>query len=323
MRIGIKTSQAGYSYRELSQIWRRADELGFDSAFLYDHLSGVGNPKDDVLEAYSTLAALARDTAVMKIGIMATNVMYRNPALLAKISSTVDQISNGRLILGLGLGWNEPEIKSYGYSFATVRERINQLLETIKVVKMMWCEERPTFNGANHSIESALNYPKPVQKYPPIWIGIMTGTNTLPRIAVKYADGFNTTSSLDLCKKMIYSAEDERITIGARRDAYTYSLQASVLTGSDIELQKIADFEAPRRSMTKESYFETLKKEGWLVGSPEYVAGVLEDYLKGGIDYLLIAVGSDRLGWPLEVVKDRLVPLLRSKSGVYLSQPVV
>lgn len=323
MRIGIKTSQGGYSYRELSQIWRRAEELGFDSAFLYDHLSGVGNPRDEVLEAYSTLAALSRDTNSLRIGVMATNVTYRNPALLAKISSTVDQISQGRLILGLGLGWNESEIKSYGYSFPATHDRINQLLEAIRIVKMMWREDQSTFAGTDYRIDASFSFPKPVQKYPPIWIGIMKGTNTLPRISVRYADGFNTLSSIDLCKKMIDSAENERITIGARRGAYTYSLQASVLTGSDKELQKIADYEAPKRSMTRASYFQTLMNQGWIVGSPEYVASVIEEYVREGIDYLILAVGSDRLEWPLEVVKDRLVPLLKSNNMTHVTQATV
>ncbi|MCL4519656.1 MAG: LLM class flavin-dependent oxidoreductase, partial [Thaumarchaeota archaeon] len=87
LKFGIKTSQGGYSYNELSEVWKKTEELGFDSAFLYDHLSAVGNPKDNCLEAYSTLGALARDTSKLRIGVMATSVNYRNPGLLAKITS--------------------------------------------------------------------------------------------------------------------------------------------------------------------------------------------------------------------------------------------
>ena len=310
MKFGIKTSQGGYSYRELSEVWQKAEELGFDSAFLYDHVAAVGNPNESCLEAYSALAALARDTNRLKIGVMATCVNYRNPALLAKITSTVDHISDGRLILGLGAGWNETEMKSYGYSFPSTNERIDQLLDTISIVKGMWREDRATFKGTVYSIDSAPSFPKPVQKYPPIWIGIMKGTKILPRVAVREANGFNTIAPLNQCEKMIRAAEEERLKIGGERSAYTYSLQVSVLTGSESDLQRIADIEAPRRSLTRSSYFETLVQQGWVIGVPEYVAEVLKEYLDKGIDYLLIAVGSDRLGWPLEVVKDRLVPML-------------
>ena len=310
VRAGIKTSQGGYTYAELSDVWRKAEQLEFDSAFLYDHLTAVGNLNDYCLEAYSTLSALARDTSHLRIGVMVTSVNYRNPSLLAKITSTVDHISQGRLILGLGAGWNEVEARSFGYQFPSDNERISQLLEATQIIRSMWQEDKASFKGKHYTIDSAINIPKPVQKFPPIWIGIMKGTRRLPRIAVHDADGFNTHASLDLCEKMIDSAENERHEIGRERGSVTYSLQVSVLTGSDKDLQKIADLEAPRRGMTRESYFQTLKQRGWLVGSPEFCAGVLSEYVRKGIDYVLLAVGSDRLGWPLETVKDKLLPLI-------------
>ena len=310
MKYGIKTSQGGYSYSELSGVWKKAEELGFDSAFLYDHIVAVGNPNESCLEAYSALGALARDTTRLKMGVMATCVSYRNPALLAKITSTVDQISNGRLILGLGAGWNESEMRSYGYPFPPTNERIDQLVDTINIVKTMWREDQASYKGMVYSIDSAISFPKPVQKFPPIWIGIMKGTKVLPRVAVREANGFNTIAPLNVCEKMIQTAENERSRIGGERSAYNYSLQVSVLTGSDSQLQKIADVEAPRRSMSRYSYFETLAQQGWVIGAPEHVAQVLRQYLDKGIDYLIIAVGSDRLGWPLEVVIDKLIPML-------------
>ena len=310
VKVGIKTSQGGYTYTELSDVWQKAEQLGFDSAFLYDHLTAVGNPNDSCLEAYSTLSALARDTSRLRIGVMATCVNYRNPALLAKISSTVDHISEGRLILGLGAGWNEVEIRSYGYQFPPDSERIARLIEAIRIIRSMWRDDKANFAGNSYTIDSAINFPKPVQKFPPIWLGIMKGTKRMPRVAVNEADGFNTIASLDLCKKMIDSAEDERKKVGRERGAFTYSLQVSIITGSERDLQKIAEIEAPKRGMTTASYFETLKQRGWLVGSPEYCSDVLRKYLNAGIDYLLLAVGSDRLGWPLDNVKDKLLSLL-------------
>jgi alkanesulfonate monooxygenase SsuD/methylene tetrahydromethanopterin reductase-like flavin-dependent oxidoreductase (luciferase family) len=310
LKVGIKTSQGGYSYKELSDVWNNAERLGFDSAFLYDHLTGVGNPNDLCLEAFSTLSALARDTTRLRIGVMAACVNYRNPALLAKIASTIDHISNGRLVLGLGAGWNETEMRSYGYHFPSVSERIDQLFETIQVIRSMWREDKASFKGNNYFIDSAVNIPKPVQKFPPIWVGIMKGTRKLPCMAVRDADGFNTIAPLDICEKIINAAEEERLRIGRERSAFTYSIQVSILAGSERELQMIADVEASKRRMTAASYFESLKLQGWLVGSPEHCADTLAKYRSQGIDYMLLAVGSDKLGWTLEVVKDKLLPLL-------------
>jgi alkanesulfonate monooxygenase SsuD/methylene tetrahydromethanopterin reductase-like flavin-dependent oxidoreductase (luciferase family) len=102
MKFGLKTGQGGYSFDELSSIWSKAEELGFDSAWLYDHFMALGKTNSQCLEAYTTLGALSRETKRIRLGVMATCTGYRNPALLAKIASTVDVISDGRLIMGLG-----------------------------------------------------------------------------------------------------------------------------------------------------------------------------------------------------------------------------
>src|SRR5436309_2450783 len=118
MRFGVKTGQglAAYTYEELTSIWRKAEELGFESAWLHDHFfASPGKVSDPCLEGYTTLAALARDTTRLRFGVMVTCAGYRNPAYLAKIAATIDSISGGRLIMGIGTGWDENEFKSYGY----------------------------------------------------------------------------------------------------------------------------------------------------------------------------------------------------------------
>ncbi len=104
VKFGIKTGQGGDSYEDLARVWQKSEELGFDSAWLYDHFIALEDPSVPCLEAYSTLGALARDTKRIKIGVMATSANYRNPALLGKITSTIDVTSNGRFILGIGAG---------------------------------------------------------------------------------------------------------------------------------------------------------------------------------------------------------------------------
>jgi alkanesulfonate monooxygenase SsuD/methylene tetrahydromethanopterin reductase-like flavin-dependent oxidoreductase (luciferase family) len=308
MKIGVKTGQGGYKFDELSSIWKKAESLGFDSAWLYDHFVALGNPDLDCLEAYSTLGALARETDRLRIGVMATCVPYRNPPYLAKIASTLDVISNGRFMLGLGAGWVESEFKAYGYQFRPDPERVQQLRETLAIVSSMWREEKPTFNGKHYSVEAARNFPKPLQRFPPIWVGITRGTKVLPRVDVSEADGFNTMSPAALCRDMIATAEKERQTRKKARNDVTYSIQAFVMTGSETEIQRIVDAEALRQGTSAKTYLESLRRRDWLIGSPDYCSERLREFTQAGIDYILFVVGGDRLGWPLEIVKDKLIP---------------
>jgi alkanesulfonate monooxygenase SsuD/methylene tetrahydromethanopterin reductase-like flavin-dependent oxidoreductase (luciferase family) len=313
MKVGIKTGQGGYSYPELSQIWQKADALGFDSAWLYDHFIALGNSEADCLEAYATLSALARDTKKIRLGVLVTCTSYRNPSLLAKITSTIDQISNGRLVLGLGAGWYENEFNSYGYKFLSNAERIEQLRETIQIVRAMWCEERATFHGKHYNIDQVINLPKPVQKYPPIWAGITKGTRVMPRLAVRDADGFNSVSSmddLDLWRQIVAAAEAERQKIGRKRSEVTYSLQAFILTGTQSDIQEIAGQNASKAGIPVADYLDGLRKRGALIGKPVEVADKLSGFVEAGLDYLMIATVGDKLGWPLDIIKNDLLPLL-------------
>jgi len=313
MKIGIKTGQGGYTYQELSQVWQKADALGFDSTWLYDHFIALGNSEADCLEAYATLSALARDTKQIRLGVMVTCTSYRNPALLAKITSTVDQISAGRLMLGLGAGWYENEFNSYGYKYLSNVERIEQLRETIQIVRAMWSEERATFHGKHYSIDQAINLPKPVQKYPPIWVGITRGTRVMPRVAVRDADGFNSVASvndLELWRQIVGASEKERQKRGRERREVTYSLQASILTGTQSDIQEIANQQASKAGIPVTDYLESLRKRGALIGTPAEVTDKLSGFIEAGLDYLLMAVVGDKLGWPLDIIKNDLLPLL-------------
>jgi alkanesulfonate monooxygenase SsuD/methylene tetrahydromethanopterin reductase-like flavin-dependent oxidoreductase (luciferase family) len=210
MRFGIKTGQSAHTYDELSSIWSKSEELGFESAWLQDHFLAVSladRPSDPCLEAYTTLAALARDTRRLRLGVMVTCVGYRNPAYLAKIGATIDSISNGRFVMGIGAGWYEDEHSAYGYDFPSLPDRLGQLRETLKILKLMWTETNPSFAGRHFTIRDAACNPKPVQENPPIWVGISTGTRTLPRYAVELADGLNTTANPGLCGQIIERAE--------------------------------------------------------------------------------------------------------------------
>ena len=150
-----------------------ADQSGFYSVSINDHFfSPFGSGEMPQLECFSTLSAIAAVTKNVRLLPTVTAMSFRSPAMLAKITSTLDQISNGRLILGLGAGWQRSEYDAHGYPYPSNLERLDQLSDGIKVVKAMWTQDEPTYRGRYFSIEKAYNHPRPVQKpHPPIMIG--------------------------------------------------------------------------------------------------------------------------------------------------------
>jgi F420-dependent oxidoreductase-like protein len=154
---------------------KAAEKAGFDMVTVMDHfyqIRGVGPETDPMLEAYATLAALATQTSRVKLGTLVTGVTYRNPALLAKTVTTLDVISKGRAIMGIGAAWNESEHAGYGFEFPPIKERMDRLDEALTIIKKLFTEERATFDGKYYRIKDALNVPRPIQQGgPKILIG--------------------------------------------------------------------------------------------------------------------------------------------------------
>lgn len=174
------------------EVAKECESLGYDSVWAYDHLSPYWLRSGRALECWTLLSAVAARTSKIRVGSLVTNVNLRNPALLAKMTSTVDCISGGRLIVGLGTGdrMSAREMETHGYHFASLDERIDRLRETILILRAMWTGERVSVRGKKFEISNALSLPKPKQKPgPPIWIG---GKHKLILdIVAELADGWN------------------------------------------------------------------------------------------------------------------------------------
>jgi F420-dependent oxidoreductase-like protein len=170
---------------------RAAEAVGFDLVTVMDHfyqIGSVGSEEEPMLEAYTLLGALAAQTSRVRLSTMVTGVTYRNPATLAKQVTTLDVISHGRAVLGLGAAWNESEHLGYGYEFPPIGERMNRLEEALEIARLMFTEERPSFEGRYYRIEGALNRPRPLQEGgPPILVGGSGERRTL-RAAARYAN---------------------------------------------------------------------------------------------------------------------------------------
>jgi F420-dependent oxidoreductase-like protein len=178
-------------FDHVAALAKAAEDAGFAQVTVMDHLyqiRGIGPETEPMLEAYTTLAALSQRTERVRLGTQVTGVTYRNPALLAKEVTTLDTLSKGRAMLGIGAAWNEDEHRGYGYEFPGVGERMDRLDEALAIITAMFREERPTFEGRHYQVERALNVPRPIQANgPPIMVGGGGEQRTL-RIAAKYAD---------------------------------------------------------------------------------------------------------------------------------------
>ena len=191
LRFGIKVSQAA-TIDTLKQVWRIADESGFDHCWNMDHFASLGpDDKLDIFEAWTELAGMAALTTRVRIGCSVTGNTYRHPAVLAKMATTVDHLSGGRLEFGIGAGWAENEHVMLGLPFGTRGDRADRLEEALKIVTSLWSEPTTTFEGRHYQLKDAIAEPKPVQRpHPPIWIGGSGPKRTL-RLAAEYADVWN------------------------------------------------------------------------------------------------------------------------------------
>jgi F420-dependent oxidoreductase-like protein len=192
IRFGIQTPQEGTTYEALAAHWREADTLGFDSVFVDDHFYGVVRPAGEPqMEPWTLLGALARETHRIEFGILVTCNSYRSPALVAKMAATIDTLSGGRFIHGMGAGWYQSEYEGYGYEFPSVGVRLAQLDEALTLQKLLWREERASFAGRYYRLQDAWCNPKPIRRpHPPILIG-GGGERVLLRLVARHADIWN------------------------------------------------------------------------------------------------------------------------------------
>ncbi len=179
-------------YEAMTAVAKLADAGPWDSVWVYDHFHTVPEPTmNTTFEAWTVTSTLARDTSRVNIGQMVGCNGYRHPSLYAKIASTVDVASHGRLYAGLGAGWYEHEWKAYGYEWAEVPERMAAFREAVEVVHKMWTEDRPVFAGKHYRIDQPINEPKGVRKpHPSFWLG-GGGEKVTLKLVAKYADGCN------------------------------------------------------------------------------------------------------------------------------------
>lgn len=189
VRFGVTLPQIKRTWDETKRAALAFDRLGFHSLWVCDHVHGVPLPNLPIMEAWTLLAAVGAITERAELGTLVTPPYFRNPAMLAKQVATLDQVTGGRTIVGLGIGWFEQEFDAYGFPFPPVRERLGDLEDTCEILRRMWTEPAATWEGRRFFVREAVCEPKPVRR-PPILIG-GGGEKVLLRIAARHADVWN------------------------------------------------------------------------------------------------------------------------------------
>ena len=262
------------------------ERIGWDSLWLYDHFHTVPRTEiEPTFECWTTMAALAEATSKIRLGQLVTCSLYRNPAYLAKVSSCIDVISGGRVDVGIGAGWKQEEFDAYGYEFPRIRERLDRMADTGKILKAMWREQRATVAGKYLAVREAVNEPKPLQKPgPPLWIGAQ-GEKVALRIVAEVADGWNHNRGPDVfeAKLGILHQHCER----AGRDPKTMRISVErtcAIFHDDGERQAYIKKHWPTAKPERISAF---LDEG-CVGTPDHVTDQLRFFIDRGAELVIL-----------------------------------
>jgi F420-dependent oxidoreductase-like protein len=279
--VGI--SDPSEAYETMTHVAQEADALGYHSIWLYDHFHTVPTPTQDVtFECWTSTAALARDTRRVRLGQMVTCNSYRNPALLAKMASTVDALSQGRLDFGIGAGWYEEEYVSYGYAFPSTSERLERLREAVEIILAMWTQEEATFEGTYYQMRGAINQPKGVQKpHIPLLIG-GGGEKVTLRLVAEYANACNIGGDIPTIKHKLAILKQHCDKLGRDYESIKRTTLIDDCVIADTEADVLA-----KLTPQQQDNLEELRKT-WLIGTPEQIRERLMEYEEAGIQELIV-----------------------------------
>jgi F420-dependent oxidoreductase-like protein len=250
---------------------QHAERTGWDGVWFADHfMPNAADTSGPTSEAWTTIAALAAVVPRVRIGTLVTGNTYRHPAVLAKMAANVDLISGGRLVLGLGSGWQENEHEAYGIEFSTVPGRLKRLDEACQVIVSMFENEQTNFEGKYYRLKDAPNAPKPARR-PPLLIG-GGGEKVTMRIAAKYADEWNVWGTPDLLRAKMAVLDEHCRAMGRDPKSIKRSAQALLLISDDREA--VERFRGVGRPV--------------IAGNVDEVKAVVGGYAEAGVDELII-----------------------------------
>ena len=303
----VRLHQGGFEYGYLRDLFQAADGLGYYGASLYDLLS------ISTLECWTTLSALAAETERVQLIPMVLANLYRHPATLAKMAATLDVISRGRLVLGIGAGGGEGDHKAYGLPYPSTPERVKMLGEAVQVIRLLWSGERVSFEGEYYRLENALCDPAPVQQpSPPILIG-GHGEQHLLRVAAAHADITNMRADMSIsehtAKRRVLNTHCE--DVGREPSEVALSHNAHVFIGEDeAAVERALAEHAARHGVSPERFRTSLGNA--IVGTPPQCVEQLRRYIDYGIGWFFLLFPEPVSVEDLELFAGEVMPALKA-----------
>jgi F420-dependent oxidoreductase-like protein len=307
--LGLHVGPQECSYEELRRIWRMAEAGGMGWISVWDHHYETP-PRDGsgtVYETVAALTALALETQRVRIGCLVFCPLYRNPALLAKVAVTVDQMSDGRMEMGLGACWHEMESRAFGYEFPPIGVREDMLEEAIQIVRGMLEQGEVTFEGRYFRVEKAKCFPRPVRGRIPIWVGGGGERRTL-RTAARYADGWN----VGYVSPEIFRRKADVVRRWCEQDGRDPTqLRNSVNVGF---YMGVTETEARRKVEVAQRDFGAMFepfREGLLLGTPTEVAERIRQYAEAGAEQVNVVLRAPFDWEAFEAFLQEVVPIVQ------------
>ena len=305
--------QFGFTYAEVAEIAKEAERVGFTALWVSDHIFfDARSERRNCLEAWTLITALAPVTTRLRLGTLVTCNSYRLPSLLAKIAASFDHLSNGRLEFGIGAGWKELEYRAYGIPFPPIGTRIVQLDEAVRIIRLLWTQERASFAGAHYRLKGAVCAPKPVQQPLKIWIG-GTGERKLLRLVAERADGWNMLPGFPLpeVKRKVEVLRRHCDAVGRDFGTIEKSLFiVACVVEREEELNKRAT-ELERALGPGSASALWAAREAGTAGTPDRVAETLRSFQGLGFDYFIAMFPYKQDREMLQRFAETVVPQLR------------
>jgi F420-dependent oxidoreductase-like protein len=311
MRFGLQVNpyfpgSTGNPWDSVAPVARAVDESAYDSLWLYDHLlyegGYPGHPHPEpVMECFTMLGAIAAITRRVRLGQLVLGVPYRNPALTAKMATTLDVISHGRSILGLGAGWHKREYEAYGFgAFEEVPVRMRRLEEAVKVTLALWTERPASFEGEFYRLDKVMENPAPVQRpHPPIMIG-GSGEKVTLRLVAQYAQFCNVSGDVGAVGRLFGIMREHCERVGRPYDEITRSIYTTLIVGRDE-----AEVAAKRERLS-----EFIPRRGWLAGTPAQLIDALGEYARAGCQYVVFRTPDWIDVEPVQSFAEEVIPAL-------------
>lgn len=318
MDLGVMIEgQEGLTWDRWRRIMRATEDLGFESLWRSDHFFSLSGPHErPALETFLSFVLVATETSRIRFGSLVASATFRHPSLVARMAAQIDVLSGGRFILGMGAGWNVPEHEAFGIAFPPLKERMDRLEESVRVVRALWGEGLANLEGPYYTLKDAICEPKPLQQPMPLLIGGSGERRTLKLVA-QFADEWNgvgLTPETYLAKRAIL----ERHCADVGRDPKTirHSQMAGFIIGKTdadqrAHLAKVAETLPALGRNDPDEVIQNMKSRGWLVGTPDEVVQEIGRRQEAGLTRIMLQHQAQEDFATLELIASEVLPQVR------------